>query len=48
MIRAAAHGTPSFSVNGDLYQGDFDTPAHGIGRTIARQPRPRVDTGRRA
>ena len=36
-VRSGANGTPSFYVNGYLYQGDFDTLAHSIGRVIARQ-----------
>ena len=36
-VRSGVNGTPSFYVNGYLYQGDFDGLAHGIGRAIARQ-----------
>ncbi|WP_223250727.1 DsbA family protein [Rhodanobacter denitrificans] len=37
-VRSGVNGTPSFYVNGYLYQGDFDTLVHSIGRVIARQP----------
>ena len=37
-VRSGVNGTPSFYVNGHLYQGDFDALAHAIGRVIARQP----------
>lgn len=36
-VRSGVNGTPSFYVNGDLYQGDFDSLVHSIGRVIARQ-----------
>jgi len=36
-VRSGVNGTPSFYVNGYLYQGDFDTLVHSIGRAIARQ-----------
>jgi len=36
-VRSGVNGTPSFYVNGYLYQGDFDALAHAIGRLIARQ-----------
>ena len=36
-VRSGVNGTPSFYVNGYLYQGDFDALVHGIGRVIARQ-----------
>ncbi|MEO8748559.1 MAG: DsbA family protein [Rhodanobacter sp.] len=36
-VRSGVNGTPSFYVNGYLYQGDFDALAHAIGRVIARQ-----------
>lgn len=36
-VRSGVNGTPGFYVNGCLYQGDFDSLAHGIGRMIARQ-----------
>ncbi len=37
-VRSGVNGTPSFYVNGYLYQGDFEALAHAIGREIARQP----------
>ncbi|WP_449428423.1 DsbA family protein [Rhodanobacter umsongensis] len=37
-VRSGVNGTPSFYVNGYLYQGDFDALVHAIGRVIARQP----------
>jgi len=36
-VRSGVNGTPSFYVNGYLYQGDFDSLVHAIGRVIARQ-----------
>lgn len=36
-VRSGVNGTPSFYVDGYLYQGDFDTLVHSIGRVIARQ-----------
>lgn len=36
-VRSGVNGTPSFYVNGELHQGDFDSLTHGIGRLIARQ-----------
>ncbi|HEY8328601.1 MAG TPA: hypothetical protein VIO59_09200 [Rhodanobacter sp.] len=36
-VRSGVNGTPSFYVNGYLYQGDFDSLVHSIGRVIARQ-----------
>ena len=36
-VRSGVNGTPSFYVNGELHQGDFDALAHSIGRVIARQ-----------
>ena len=36
-VRSGVNGTPSFYVDGHLYQGDFDGVAHRIGRAIARQ-----------
>ena len=36
-VRSGVNGTPSFYVNGYLYQGDFDSLVHSIGRAIARQ-----------
>ncbi len=36
-VRSGVNGTPSFYVNGDLYQGEFDALTHAIGRVIARQ-----------
>ena len=36
-VRSGVNGTPSFYVNGYLYQGDFDALVHSIGRVLARQ-----------
>jgi protein-disulfide isomerase len=36
-VRSGVNGTPSFYVNGYLYQGEFDALVHAIGRVIARQ-----------
>jgi len=36
-VRSGVNGTPSFYVNGCLFQGDLDELAHGIGHVIARQ-----------
>jgi Protein-disulfide isomerase len=36
-VRSGVNGTPSFYVDGYLYEGDFDGLVHGIGRAIARQ-----------
>lgn len=36
-VLSDVHGTPSFYVNGYLYQGDFAALAHSIGRVIARR-----------
>lgn len=36
-VRSGVNGTPSFYVNGYLYQRDFDALVHGIGRVIARR-----------
>lgn len=36
-VRSGVNGTPSFYVNGELHQGDFDSLTHGVGRLIARQ-----------
>lgn len=36
-VRSGVNGTPSFYVDGYLYQGDFDGLVHGIGRAIARR-----------
>ena len=36
-VRSGVNGTPSFYVNGHLYQGEFDALVHAIGRIIARQ-----------
>lgn len=36
-VRSGVNGTPSFYVDGTLYQGGFDGLVHGIGRLIARQ-----------
>ena len=35
--RSGVNGTPSFYINGYLYQGDFDALVHSIGGVIARQ-----------
>ena len=37
-VRSGVNGTPSYYVNGYLYQGDFDALVHSIGGMIARQP----------
>jgi protein-disulfide isomerase len=36
-VRSGVNGTPSFYLNGYLFQGDFDALARSIGRVIARQ-----------
>jgi protein-disulfide isomerase len=36
-VRSGVNGTPSFYLDGYLYQGDFDTLAHRIGHAIALQ-----------
>ncbi|NCT67845.1 MAG: DsbA family protein [Rhodanobacteraceae bacterium] len=36
-VRSGVNGTPSFYVDGYLYQGDFDGLVHGLGRVIARR-----------
>lgn len=37
-VPSSVNGTPDFYINGYLYQGDFDAPAHAIGPVLARQP----------
>lgn len=38
-VRSGVNGTPSFYVNGYLYQGEFDALGHAIGRVIAQRQR---------